>query len=84
VVAFILGVALCLLVTIPGAPALAGLLGDRLPAGIADALAVFGVLPHLRPIARGVVDLRDLVFFATITAFFLFAASVALGLRRAG
>ena len=84
VVAFILGVALCLLVTIPGAPALAGLLGDRLPAGIAEALAVFGVLPHVRPIARGVIDLRDLIFFATVTAFFLFAASVALNLRRAG
>jgi ABC-2 type transport system permease protein len=84
VVAFILGVALCLIVTIPGAPALAGLLSDRLPAGIADALAVFGVLPHFRPIARGVIDLRDLIFFATVTAFFLFAASVALNLRRAG
>jgi len=61
VVAFILGVALCLLVTIPGAPAVMGLLGDRLPAAIADAVAAFGIVPHFRPIARGILDLRDLV-----------------------
>jgi ABC-2 type transport system permease protein len=84
VVAFILGVVLCLIVTVPGAPALMGLLGDRLPAAIVDAISVFGIVPHFRAIARGVVDLRDLVFFVTVGAFFLFAATVALDLRRAG
>jgi ABC-2 type transport system permease protein len=61
-----------------------GLLGDRLPAAIVDAISVFGIVPHFRAIARGVVDLRDLVFFVTVGAFFLFAATVALDLRRAG
>jgi ABC-2 type transport system permease protein len=84
VVAFILGVALCLLVTVPGAPALMALLGDRLPAGLADAVAVFGIVPHFRAIARGVLDLGDLVFFVSVTVFFLVAATVALDLRRAG
>jgi len=35
---------------------------DRLPAAIADAVAAFGIVPHFRPIARGILDLRDLVF----------------------
>ena len=68
--------------------------GRRLPAGarlvqrlgpqpIVDAIASFSFLTHFESIAKGVLDIRDLLFFAMLVGFFLFATAIALDLRKA-
>jgi len=47
-----------------------------------QALSYVSVLEHMDELARGVVDTRRLVFYATGTLFFLFAASRALEDRK--
>lgn len=45
-----------------------------LPPAVAGAVARLSVLSHFENVARGVVDLRDVVYFASTTALFLFMA----------
>ncbi|GAB4092777.1 ABC-2 transporter permease [Flaviaesturariibacter terrae] len=69
VIAFILSLLACLLLYY-GFHALSGLAPFR---GGADYyLDLFGIDAHYRSISRGVVDTRDLVYFASLAVFFLF------------
>ena len=40
-------------------------------------------LTHFESIAKGVIDLRDLLYFAMLIGFFLLATAIALELRKA-
>jgi hypothetical protein len=42
-----------------------------------------GVMPHFTELAKGVLGLRDVVFFISFIAFCLIATSVAIRLKRA-
>ena len=53
------------------------------PQGLLDAVASFSFLTHFDAIIRGVIDLRDAVFFASIIALFLFANAIAVELKKA-
>ena len=49
-----------------------------LPPVLAGAVARLSVVTHFENVARGVVDLRDVVYFASTTALFLFMALAAV------
>jgi ABC-2 type transport system permease protein len=53
-----------------------------LPPRLGSIAASLGVLSHFTQIARGVIDLRDAVYFATLTALFLLLAYLALVSRK--
>jgi ABC-2 type transport system permease protein len=76
VTAFILGVVVMFALVLVGLdPLLVGL-----PAALGDIVASLGVLPHFQQIARGLIDLRDAVYFVTLAAVFI--ALAYLGLER--
>ena len=78
VTAFIVGVLVMFALVLVGLdPLLVGL-----PAGLGDVAASLGVLPHFQQIARGVIDLRDAVYFATLAAIFLALAYLGLVGRK--
>jgi ABC-2 type transport system permease protein len=52
--------------------------------GVVDFVAAFSVMTHFDNIQRGVLDLRDLLFFFSVILFFLFATQAVLRARRAG
>ena len=54
-----------------------------LPDALADTLAMISPIDHFQSIVRGVVELRDLVFFASFIALFLFANAVVIQYRKA-
>jgi ABC-2 type transport system permease protein len=68
VVAFILGFAFCFTL------ALAGNFAEILPRGPGALADFLGLDSHLRALARGTLDLRDLVYFASGTALLLYGA----------
>jgi ABC-2 type transport system permease protein len=72
ILAFILALVVCLALYGVGTDAFAGLFPDA----TADIMRALGTGSRFKSIARGVVDLRDLVYYASLTGFFL-AASVA-------
>jgi len=52
--------------------------------GVVDFVAAFSVMTHFDNIQRGVLDLRDILFFLSVILFFLFATQAVLRARRAG
>jgi ABC-type uncharacterized transport system involved in gliding motility auxiliary subunit len=80
VTAFILGVAVMFVLVLVGLdPLIVGL-----PPVLGAIAARLGVLSHFTGIARGVIDLRDAVYFVSLAAVFLvFAYAAVLGRRLA-
>ncbi|HQW30217.1 MAG: ABC transporter permease subunit [Verrucomicrobiales bacterium] len=87
-VALLVSVALCMMLWLSGLPHLSELIMN-LKGGwlvfwpILKLVNVLGVMPHFTELAKGVLGLRDIVFFLTFIAFCLFATSVAIRLKRA-
>jgi ABC-2 type transport system permease protein len=74
ITAFIVGVAVMFLFVFMGLD----MLVTGLPPVLATVAANLGVLAHFENISRGVVDLRDVVYFVTLSAVFLVLAYGAL------
>lgn len=84
VVAFVAGVVVCLLFTAAGSPMVLDAVTGWAPRVLVDALASFSFLTRFSAIMEGVIDLRDVVYFASLIAVWLFANTVAVDLRKAG
>jgi gliding motility-associated transport system permease protein len=82
VVAFILGVAACFVLLLTGLPMVLDAFRGWAPPGVVDAVASLSLLTHFEAIAKGVVDLRDVTFFALMIACFLAASVVLLDLHK--
>jgi ABC-2 type transport system permease protein len=83
VVAFILTVVVCLVLLLAGLPMVLDVLGAVLPQFLVDAIASMSFLTHFNAIAKGVIDLRDLIYFALMIGFWLYACAVVIDLRKA-
>lgn len=83
VIAFILTVAVCLVLLLAGLPMVVDVLGALLPQFLVDAVASFSFLTHFNAIAKGVIDLRDLVYFALMIVFWLYACAVVIDIKKA-
>jgi ABC-2 type transport system permease protein len=83
VIAFILGVVVCFLVLLAGFPLVLDAFRGWSPQWLVDAVASLSFLTHFDSIKKGVIDVRDLLYFAMLSAFFLLATSIALDLRKA-
>ena len=82
VVAFILGVVACFGLLLAGLPMLLDAFRGWAAPGLVDAIASLSFLTHFDAIAKGVVDLRDVIFFALTIACFLAASVVLLDLHK--
>ncbi len=83
VVAFILGVAGCFVVLLAGYPMVTDAFRSWLPQALVDAIASLSFLTHFESIEKGVLDVRDLVYFAMLIGYFLIATVVVLDVRKA-
>ena len=82
IIAFILTAAVCFLLLLVGQPQVLDFFQDSVPPKLLGAMGQLSITRHANAIARGVLDLRDLVyFFATIVAW-LAASVVVLDLKR--
>ncbi len=82
VIAFVLAVAICFLFAVSGSPVVTEFLSDRVPV-LAEVARQLSITERFGGFQRGVVALRDLVFFASFIAFWLFANTVAVDHRKA-
>jgi ABC-2 type transport system permease protein len=53
------------------------------PEGVRDALAGISVLSHFESISRGVIDLRDIIYFMALIAAMLVANTLLIDWRKA-
>jgi ABC-2 type transport system permease protein len=82
VIAFVLGVAVCFVFAASGSSIVVDFLSRNLPA-LSDAARAISVTERLNGIARGVVSLSDMVFFASFISVWLFANTLAVEHRKA-
>jgi len=84
VISFIVAVLICLFLILAGYEPVTGLLSRFASARVVDLVAAFSVMTHFEGFQRGVVDLRDVVFFASLIGFALFTTGVIIRSHRAG
>lgn len=83
VVAFILTVVACFGLLLAGYPLVLEAAGAVLPQFLVDAVASLSFLTHFQSISKGVIDLRDFIYFALMIGFWLYASAVVIDLKKA-
>ena len=83
VISFVLSVVICLFLLLAGWPPVTDVLARWAPAWMVNGVAAFSFMPHFDSIQRGVVDLRDLGYYASVIAFMLVATNTVLESRKA-
>jgi ABC-2 type transport system permease protein len=82
VIAFILTAVVCFLLLLAGFPLMLDAVRGWAPQAIVDAVASLSFLAHFESIVKGVLDLRDVLYFAMTMGFFLLATAVVLDVRK--
>ena len=83
VVAFILTVLVCLLLLLAGFPLALDPLRALLPQAVVDAASGLSFLTHFQAITRGVLDLRDVLYFLLAIVAWLVATVMVIEIRKA-
>jgi ABC-2 type transport system permease protein len=83
VIAFILAVVACFVFLLAGFPLVLDVFRAWAPQALVNAIASLSFLTHFESISKGVIDLRDLLYFGMLIAFFLIATSITLEVRKA-
>ncbi|HUO81033.1 MAG TPA: ABC transporter permease subunit [Steroidobacteraceae bacterium] len=83
VIAFILTVVVCFVLLLAGYPLVLDAFRGWAPAPLLDAVASLSLLTHFQAISKGVLDLRDGLYFAMTIGAWLYATTLVLELRKA-
>ena len=84
VISFIVSVMICLFLILAGYTPVTDLLTKWANPVVVEVIAAFSVMTHFEGFQRGVLDLRDVVFFASVIGFALFTTGVIIRSQRAG
>ncbi len=83
VIAFVVSVMVLLGFTMAGWPTVLDALPDAVPSAVVETVASLSFYSHFQAIIRGVVDARDVLFFLSFMALWLFANAVVIDRRKA-
>ncbi|HMA98683.1 MAG TPA: ABC transporter permease subunit [Wenzhouxiangella sp.] len=83
VVAFILAVVACFVFLLSGLPMVLDLFRTWMPQTLIDGIANLSFLVHFTSISRGVLDLRDVLYFLLVIGFWLAANRIVLERKKA-
>jgi ABC-2 type transport system permease protein len=83
VIAFILTVVACFILLLAGHPPVIEFLRAWAPAPIVETVATFSFLTRFDSLAKGVIDIRDIIFFGTLMAVCLAATNLVLDAKKA-
>lgn len=82
VIAFILTVALCFVFVASGSEIVLNAF-NWAPQILVDAIAALSFLTHFDAISKGVLDVRDILFFLVFMASWLFASAIVIEIKKA-
>lgn len=82
VVAFVLTLVVCFLLILVGQPQVMEFFQGALPRKLVNGLAHLSMVRHFEAVSRGVLDLRDLLYFVLTMAAWLTAGVLTLDLKR--
>ncbi len=84
VIAFVVSVVVCFGFMLSGLAPVLGFFESWAPASIVDTIAGFSFLTRFEALSKGVIDLRDVFFFASVIGVFLFATGVVVESKKGG
>jgi len=82
VIAFVIGAAVIFLFMMSGLELVQSAFRGWAPDLVVDLVRSFSFLVHYDAIIRGVIDIRDMIFFVSIIGVFLFATMVVVDLKK--
>lgn len=83
VIAFVVSVVISLLFVLSGFPLVLDFFSGWAPEILVSTISGFSFLAHFDAISKGVIDLRDVVYFVSLTGFWLFANTLLIELKKA-
>ena len=83
IIAFVVTAALAFIFTAAGSPAVLGALQGWAPQWLIDGFTQISFVSHFSAITRGVIDVRDVFYFASVIIAFLFANAILVDLEKA-
>ena len=84
VIAFVITVVVCFGFLLSGFPPVLSFISGWAPQSIIDAVASFSFLTRFDSISKGVIDARDIIYFGSLIATFLFATGVIVDAKKGG
>ncbi len=83
IIAFILTLVVCFLMVVSGFPIVQDVFSNWAPMWVVDGFATLSFLAHFEAISRGVIDLRDLIYFLVLIAAWLYATVLVVDMKKA-
>ncbi len=83
VIAFVISVVISFMFILSGFPMVLDLFQGWAPQAIIDAIASFSFLTHFTSIKKGVIDIRDVIYFAALITFWLYVNVVVIEAKKA-
>jgi len=83
VIAFIVAATVCFLFTMSGLDLVLSFFRGWAPDVLVRTIGSMSFLTHFSAVMQGVIDVRDLIFFASLIAFWLFANVIVIDLKKA-
>lgn len=83
VIAFVISVVISFMFILSGFPMVLDLFQGWAPQALIDAIASFSFLTHFTSITKGVIDIRDIIYFAALITFWLYINVVVIETKKA-
>lgn len=83
VIAFVIAATACFLFTMSGLDLVLNFFRGWAPDWLVDTVASLSFLTHFNAVTQGLIEARDIIFFVSLIAFWLFANVVLVDLKRA-
>jgi len=83
IIAFILTLVVCFLFIVSGFPIVQDVFSAWAPLWLVDGFATLSFLAHFEAISRGVIDLRDLIYFLVLITAWLYATVLVVDMKKA-
>ncbi len=84
VIAFVVTVVVCFAFLLSGFPPVLGFISGWAPRSVVDAVASFSFLTRFDAISKGVIDIRDIIYFGTLILGCLFATGIIVDAKKGG
>ena len=83
VIAFVISLVISFLFLLSGFPLVLDFFSGWAPQAVVDAISSFSFLTHFESIKKGVIDLRDIIYFTALISFWLYANVVIIDAKKA-
>lgn len=83
VIAFIITVVICFIFLLAGSALVLNFFKAWIPQSFVDAISSLSFLTHYASITKGVIDLRDIIYFVSLIGFWLYANALVIEMKKA-